>query len=110
VDKLQDHWGTRGVEEIQQDSQDMTHIYLLFDTIQSHQTHVFCTTESGYIGMVPQWSRVGDIICLIYGLDVPYVLREVEGRFRLVGNSYVHGLMDGQGLHLPREDEDFVLF
>jgi hypothetical protein len=110
VGKLHDHWGARGAEEIQQDSQDMANISLLFDTKESDQTHGFCTTESGYIGMVPQWSRVGDIICLIYGLDVPYVVREVGGRFRLVGNSYIHGLMDGEGLNLPQEDEDFVLF
>jgi hypothetical protein len=110
VEKLQDHWGTRGAEEIQQDSKNMTHINLLFDTMPGQQTHVFCTTESGYIGMVPQWSRVGDNICLIYGLDVPYVLRKVGEKLRLVGNSYFHGLMDGQGLDFSREDEDFVLF
>jgi hypothetical protein len=110
AETLRDRWGAKRVEEIQQDAQDLKKIDPLFDSRQSGQTYMFCTTESGYIAMVPELSQVGDIVCLIYGLDVPYVMRKVEGRFRLVGTSYVHGLMDGQGLDLPHEDEEFVLF
>jgi hypothetical protein len=110
AETLRDRWGAKRVEEIEQDAQDLKKIDPLFDSRQSGQTYMFCTTESGYIAMVPELSQVGDIVCLIYGLDVPYVMRKVEGRFRLVGTSYVHGLMDGQGLDLPHEDEEFVLF
>jgi hypothetical protein len=108
--KLRDQWTPKRVEELQQNAQDLFMIDLLYDCKNSVQTHIFCTTEMGYFAMIPELSRVGDIICLIYGLDVPYIMREVEEGFRLVGNSYVHGLMDGQGLEIPHEDEEFVLF
>lgn len=98
------------LEALSKDLLDSVKVTHLFDSEPTTQAHVFCTTESGYIGMVPQFSRVGDTICLIYGLDTPYVLRAVGGRFQLVGNSYVHGLMDGEGLDLPHDDEDFILF
>ena len=66
-----------------------------------------CITELGYIGVVPRFSRDGDIICLIQGAQVPFVLRPVSKsssrsdmslprRFELVGEAYIHGIMDGE--------------
>jgi hypothetical protein len=108
-ESLQAQWGHTRVQEIQQDYQHFYEINLLFDSGRGSNPHVFCTTESGYIGMVPQLSKVGDIVCLIHGLDVPYVLRKFGGKHRLVGDSYIHGIMDGEGLQLAYADEDFQL-
>jgi hypothetical protein len=66
-----------------------------------------CITERGYIGAVPPFSRKGDIIHLIGGAQVPFVLRPVStperwskdpstGGFKLVGEPYLHGVMDGE--------------
>lgn len=56
------------------------------------------TTDKGYLGTGTEDVKAGDIICLVSGGDVPYILRSVAGkpkRFALVGEAYVHGIMDG---------------
>ncbi|TGO08957.1 hypothetical protein BTUL_0184g00040 [Botrytis tulipae] len=54
-------------------------------------------TESGYIGYVPNETRRGDTICILYGMDVPVVLRQnQDGTFELIGPCYVHGVMEGE--------------
>jgi len=60
-----------------------------------------CTTEKGYIGVVPYDAKVGDVLLFVPGSTVPFVLREVRdgayGRqqYRLVGDCFLHGLMSG---------------
>ncbi|KAK3933740.1 hypothetical protein QBC46DRAFT_401377 [Diplogelasinospora grovesii] len=56
----------------------MNDIEPLLDSGKSSTPYVFCVADGGYIGMVPHLSRVGDTICLIHGLEVPYVLRDVR--------------------------------
>jgi hypothetical protein len=63
------------------------------------------TTERGYLGLVPEEAKVGDVVCCLLGSGVPFILREVNtGRggeqrcFRLVGESYIWGLMEGEAL------------
>jgi len=74
-----------------------------------------CITKHGYIGMVPPLAvgrdekGEGDVICLIRGAHVPFVLRPVptgdrnprskaprKKRFQLVGEAYIHGIMEGE--------------
>ena len=70
---------------------------------------VFCITEKGYIGLVPHTARANDQIIFLFGGNTPIVLRgrEAEGsssvsdterRWQLIGESYVHGFMDGEGI------------
>ncbi|KAH7094642.1 heterokaryon incompatibility protein-domain-containing protein [Paraphoma chrysanthemicola] len=51
-------------------------------------------------GLIPQYARVGDVIAILYGCSVPVVLREVvtsvDNWWELVGEAYVHGIMDGE--------------
>ena len=51
----------------------------------------------------------GDCVMLIAGLNVPVVVRPAkEGRFRIVGQAYIEGFMQGERWTL--EDlEDFEL-
>jgi Heterokaryon incompatibility protein (HET) len=53
-------------------------------------------TRSGYYAMVPPLAEVGDIICLIDGAQTPFVLRRDSNGLQLVGECYVHGVMDGE--------------
>ncbi|KAN0092380.1 HET domain containing protein [Hyaloscypha variabilis] len=55
-------------------------------------------TEKGYLGLFPRHTEVGDGLYVLSGCHVPFLLREVDGlgRFRLVGECYVHGIMDGE--------------
>lgn len=59
----------------------------------------FVLTTSGYMGLAPKWTQVGDIICVLPGCCVPMVLRPVEHYYSLVGECYVLGLMDGEMLN-----------
>ena len=64
-----------------------------------------CVTDGGYLGSVPTGSLVGDKICLLFGSRVPFLLRECnEGYFKLVGECYIHGMMDGEGMMDPNID------
>ncbi len=45
----------------------------------------------------------GDIIALIEGGDVPYILRPIFGEgveYEFISDAYVHGIMDGQAWKL----------
>ena len=73
------------------------------------------TERRGYVGIVPDAAREGDLVCVFYGGCVPFILREVEGRgcYRLIGEAYVYGLMEGEGFRdIGEEDsgvQDFVI-
>jgi hypothetical protein len=64
----------------------------------------FCVTDEGYMCLIPTGSRVGDLICVIFGAPTPFVLREYKDKighyatdkslYQLVGECYVHGFMD----------------
>ncbi|KAF2034918.1 hypothetical protein EK21DRAFT_11413, partial [Setomelanomma holmii] len=53
-------------------------------------------TDTGKIGLGPHIMQQVDICCVLYGGHVPVILREMpNGTFRLVGEAYVEGMMDG---------------
>ena len=67
------------------------------------------TRTGRYMGLAPQGSEVGDLVCVILGCPVPLLLRAVEEgkndsgagtvdsqRYRLLGECYVHGFMNGE--------------
>lgn len=66
---------------------------------------VFFITHDGRFGLGPIGTREGDEIYTLLGAHVPFVLRRIEPcnnasteheEFRLLGESYVHGVMDGE--------------
>jgi hypothetical protein len=68
--------------------------------------------EKGYIGVLPEIARKGDVVALLRGGDVLYILgpSEEEGCCELIGDCYVHGLMDGEVLNgKGQADEDFEI-
>lgn len=64
---------------------------------------LFGTTERGDMGLFPRGTRVGDRVCIFEGGHIPFVLRggAKDAQYRLVGECYQHGLMDGQIMHKP---------
>jgi hypothetical protein len=70
---------------------------------------LFCkrlmTTTDGRIGMVPQSSRPGDQVWIIFGCSVPVVVRVSGERKELVGECYVDGIMDGEAVEEYRRDK-----
>ena len=59
---------------------------------------IFGRTEKGYVGMFPWTSIPKDEIYLLFGGDFPFVLRKLKrkGDFQLVGQCYIHGIMEGE--------------
>jgi hypothetical protein len=56
----------------------------------------FFITEKGYLGLGPSGTTAGDVVCVLRGGNVPFVLRKSDGRsYNLIGEAYVHGIMDG---------------
>jgi hypothetical protein len=59
----------------------------------------FCRTDNGRLARIPDHAKVGDIICILYGSQVPYVLRKQgDETYKVIGECYVHGMMHGKGL------------
>lgn len=68
------------------------------------------TTEKGYLGWGPDnvygnehdQMRVGDFIVILLGCSTPLVVRPCDevasGMYRVVGEAYVHGLMEGEAI------------
>ena len=69
----------------------------------------FIATD-GFVGLAPAHSQQGDWICIILGANFPFILRrKPNGHFELVGEAYVHGIMDGEGLELGKDAEPVYL-
>jgi hypothetical protein len=59
----------------------------------------FMRTRDGYMGLVPAAARVGDEICVFFGGQVLYVMRErnrCPGAWEFIGECYVDSMMDGR--------------
>jgi hypothetical protein len=74
----------------------------------------FCVTAQGRLGVVPCNTRDGDIVAVLYGAQVPFIIRPKKSakeiQYELVGECYIHGLMDGEAfmLGLPVKELEFV--
>jgi hypothetical protein len=66
------------------------------------------TADDQRLGHVPRETEVGDVIVILKGAQVPHVLRRAEqedGRYVLVGECYVHGMMDGEVVEASNLEE-----
>jgi hypothetical protein len=76
---------------------------VLWDTlnIYTHRRRLG-VTENGWMGLVPAMAREGDAVCVLRGCEVPVLLRDDGGRrgWSFVGEAYVHGIMDGEGMRM----------
>lgn len=73
----------------------------------------FFITSNSHLGVGPRWTQKGDLVCVLFGGGVPYVLSPKGKNYTFIGQSYVHGLMEGQAIDAWRkgelEDEIFGL-
>jgi hypothetical protein len=56
------------------------------------------TTEKGWVGLSAIPARQGDAVAILMGSDAPVVLRPVEDYYEVVGECYIHGVMDGEAV------------
>jgi hypothetical protein len=63
------------------------------------RSYRFCASSTGLFLMAPSSSRIGDIVCVIFGCDMPVVLRRKEGGpYTFVGGCYADGIMYGEAI------------
>lgn len=55
-------------------------------------------TLSGRIGIGPIDSRSGDWVTILYGGQIPYIIRKQDRGWAFTGESYIQGLMDGEAV------------
>ena len=66
----------------------------------------FILTAEGRVGLVPAKSQVGDVICIFLGAGAAHVLRpnnDADKTFQLVGDCYLHGIMNMEALDMLEE-------
>ncbi|KAH0536831.1 hypothetical protein FGG08_006329 [Glutinoglossum americanum] len=72
----------------------------------------FFITTKGYMGIGPGDMAKGDPAVILYGARTPFILRPVGsgGKWQLVGDCYIHGIMAGEAIVKEREkDIGFLL-
>ena len=62
--------------------------------------HTMFSTESGLLGMGPSKSMEdGDLVCVLFGADVPFLLGPTyDGGYLVVGECYMYDIMHGEVL------------
>ncbi|KAF4988898.1 hypothetical protein FGRMN_9479 [Fusarium graminum] len=71
----------------------------------------FAITVGGWYVLGPDVMQHGDVIAVLYGGRTPFMLRPREGgTWMLLGECYVHGMMNGEVFELAGvQEEDFVI-
>jgi hypothetical protein len=70
----------------------------------------YFVSKKGYLGLGPLGSKVGDLVVILFGLDMPFVLRPVDGgQYRIIGETYLHGIMDGEFMSQNPPAETFTI-
>jgi hypothetical protein len=68
-----------------------------------------CLTKKGHLGKVPIRAQTGDVICVIAGAAVPFLLRPKDDGYMLVGQCYLHGFMKGEVLEMGEYRAEEIL-
>lgn len=63
---------------------------------------VLFVTTTGFVGLAPHSVRGGDLVYIILGANIPFVLRPRPNNvdFELVGEAYVQGIMQGEAIEM----------
>ena len=69
-------------------------------------------SEKGFLGLGLKNTDASDFVCIFLGGHVPFVLRsQKDGKYQLIGECYVHGVMDGKAMNgINNSDlKDFII-
>lgn len=77
-------------------------------TLVSRSRRFAVTSLKGYYVLGPEALREGDAIVVLRGGRTPFMLRKIEKDcWTLLGECYVHGIMNGQGFGEDRKNEEW---
>ncbi|KAH8659225.1 heterokaryon incompatibility protein-domain-containing protein [Tricladium varicosporioides] len=93
-------------EFIPSDANEFDHTEAYSCNNRTSQGRRFITTMNGYMGWAPDnmfdsdqnQVQPGDKIAILFGCSTPIVVRSQNGYFQVLGEAYIHGLMDGEAL------------
>ena len=60
----------------------------------------FFVTAAGRMGLGPRCMQPEDIVVVLRGGKMPFVLRKKDDSYWLLGEAYVHGIMDGEAVQM----------
>ncbi|MCJ1378622.1 hypothetical protein MMC17_001721 [Xylographa soralifera] len=58
------------------------------------------------LGLCPRDCRQGDLVCILHGSNVPVLLRPQGNYYEVVGQCYVHGIMEGEAVDWEEHEAD----
>lgn len=72
------------------------------------------TTARGYVGLALETVKQRDVMAVLLGCSTPIVLRKVPGNggdvgYRVIGECYMHGIINGEAMQWGLETQDIVL-
>ncbi|CAN8105507.1 unnamed protein product [Discula destructiva] len=71
---------------------------------------VFYITRNGYFGFTEELCQEDDHVYTLCGGEVPFIVRSIgDGSFLFHGETYVHGLMDGEVQGWQKEVAEIIL-
>lgn len=89
------------IKQLQENTEDWKSYHHVISHMRK-STYPFVVTDGGHIGAVVTGAEVGDLVCILRGANVPYILRSNEkdgqGPMQLDCPSYIHGFMDGAAI------------
>jgi hypothetical protein len=95
---LSNHYSRLPLRQAAPENGPVTATAAAFGNSALNNMRLFLTTNK-YLGKGYHTIKAGDEVWILQGAEIPYVLRPTEtGRYRLVGQSYVHGIMHGEAL------------
>ncbi|KAH8769100.1 hypothetical protein F5883DRAFT_616694 [Diaporthe sp. PMI_573] len=78
---------------------------------QNLRHRAYFSTARGRIGVGSSLARTGDLVCVFKGFRTPFLLRRTtaDGRYKLMDEAYVHGIMYGEAEQHETEDVVFEI-
>ncbi|KAF5876593.1 putative heterokaryon incompatibility protein [Botrytis fragariae] len=99
LQKLKNDKISQNICQSVQEGQSMLFLLELVNTVSGR---VFFTTSRGYMGFGASGAKVGDQVCILGGGWTPFVLRDHKTYYEMIGDSYLHGMMQGETLDLGK--------
>lgn len=98
MQRLQDLLASFSQMDIEAD-EDRNFWYRTFEAMQTRRLFI---ADTGYVGCGESGLSIGDLIVIVAGSSIPLILRHSSsGRYILIGDAYVHGIMFGEHAMKP---------
>lgn len=80
------------------------------EILSYHVDRALFITEKGFIGLGPGRCKAGDVVAVLAGADVPFVMESraasKKNAYCIVGEAYVHGAMHGEAVRSIEEGKE----